>query len=45
MKVNFWQILGIAIIVIAAVLWARRSANAPTTGTNPGTAASTAPAK
>ena len=32
MKVNFWQVLGIGIIVIAAVLWARKPANAPTTG-------------
>ncbi len=33
MKVNFWQIIGIALIIACVVLYAKRHANAPGTGT------------
>ncbi len=31
MKFNFWQVLGLAVLVLCIVLYARRHANAPTT--------------
>jgi hypothetical protein len=30
MKVNFWQIIGIVVIIACVVLYAKRHANAPT---------------
>lgn len=38
MKLNFWQILGLALVIVAVVLIARREANKSSSTTIPSTA-------